>query len=159
MIRIRSILLPALLVLIGGVPAKAAETPVKTIAITNVRIFDGTRVIPSGTVVLRGRNIADVGPKVAVPAGAEVIDGAGATLLPGLIDSHTHTWGDALNRAAVFGVTTKPSTCSPIRRSPARCAPSRRRPARRAGPTSTARATWPRLRAATARSTACRCRP
>ncbi len=46
MIRIRSILLSALLVLIGGVPAKAAETPVKTIAITNVRIFDGTRVIP-----------------------------------------------------------------------------------------------------------------
>src|SRR4029453_11500504 len=42
-----------------------------------------------------------------VPPGAEVIDGAGATLLPGFIDGHTHSWGDVLTRAAVFGVTTQ----------------------------------------------------
>ncbi len=107
MIRIRSILLPTLLVLIASVAAGAAEAPAKPIAITNVRIFNGTRVIPRGTVVLKGRKIAAVGPKVAVPAGAEVIDGKGATLLPGLIDGHTHSWGDVLARAAVFGVTTE----------------------------------------------------
>jgi imidazolonepropionase-like amidohydrolase len=84
-----------------------AEEPAKPIAIKNVRIFDGSRVIPKGTVVLRGRTIAAAGRKVAIPAGAEVIDGAGATLMPGLIDSHTHTWADALARAAVFGVTTE----------------------------------------------------
>jgi imidazolonepropionase-like amidohydrolase len=104
--RIQAILLLAF-VLVGNIAAGAAEPASKPIAITNVRIFDGARVIPKGTVVVRGRTIAAAGPKVAVPAGAEVIDGAGATLLPGFIDSHTHTWGDALNRAAVFGVTTQ----------------------------------------------------
>ena len=42
-----------------------------------------------------------------VPPGAEVIDGAGRTLLPGLIDAHTHAFGDALERALLFGVTTE----------------------------------------------------
>ena len=107
MTRIQTILLAAALALTGSLAARAAEAPVKPIAITNVRIFDGTRVIPRGTVILKGRTIAAVGPKVAVPAGAEVIDGKGATLLPGLIDGHTHSWGDVLIRAAIFGVTTE----------------------------------------------------
>jgi imidazolonepropionase-like amidohydrolase len=104
--RIRAILLLTF-GLVGNIATGAAEPAPKPVAITNVRIFDGARVIPKGTVVVRGRTIAAAGPKVAVPAGAEVIDGAGATLLPGFIDAHTHTWGDALNRAAVFGVTTQ----------------------------------------------------
>jgi hypothetical protein len=43
----------------------------------------------------------------AVPAGVESIPGDGKTLLPGLIDAHTHAYGDALERALVFGVTTE----------------------------------------------------
>jgi imidazolonepropionase-like amidohydrolase len=106
--RIQAVLLLAALSWSWGLAAAcAAETPEKAVAITNVRIFDGAQIMPKGTVVIQGRAIAAVGPKVAVPAGAEVIDGAGATLLPGFIDSHTHTWGDALSRAAVFGVTTQ----------------------------------------------------
>jgi imidazolonepropionase-like amidohydrolase len=87
----------------GSLSAEAA----KPIAITHVRIFDGSKVIPDGTVVLEGRTIRAVGAKVPVPAGAEVIDGSGGTLLPGLIDGHTHTWGDVLTRAVLFGVTTE----------------------------------------------------
>ncbi len=104
MIRLR--ILPVLLLslaMTGGLAAEAA----KPIAITHVRIFDGARTIADGTVVIEGWTIRAVGPKVAVPAGAEVIDGSGDTLLPGLIDGHTHTWGDALTRAAIFGVTTE----------------------------------------------------
>jgi imidazolonepropionase-like amidohydrolase len=101
--------IPLLVLLLAGiaVPKARAAEAARPVAITNVRIFDGARVLPRGTVILEGRKIAAVGEKVAVPAGAEVIDGTGATLLPGFIDSHTHAWGDALERALVFGVTTE----------------------------------------------------
>jgi len=81
--------------------------PPKPIAITNVRIFDGVRVIPRGTVVFQGREIKAVGKSAAVPRDAEVIDGGGQTVLPGFIDGHTHAWNTALERALVFGVTTE----------------------------------------------------
>lgn len=48
-----------------------------------------------------------MGLDVAVPDGVAVVDGAGGTLLPGLIDAHTHVFGDALARALVFGVTAE----------------------------------------------------
>lgn len=74
-------------------------------AITNARIFDGERVIGEKTVVIRGANIETVGS--VVPAGATVIDGLGATLMPGLIDSHVHTDLQGLHDALLFGVTTE----------------------------------------------------
>ena len=75
--------------------------------IRDVRVFDGEKVIPKTTIVFEGGTITAVGDRVEVPEGAEVIDGSGRTLLPGLIDAHTHAWGDALERALVFGVTTE----------------------------------------------------
>lgn len=74
-------------------------------AITNVRIFDGERVIDDQTVVIKGAYIQAVGG--VVPAGATVIDGHGSTLMPGLIDSHVHTDMDGLHDALKFGVTTE----------------------------------------------------
>jgi imidazolonepropionase-like amidohydrolase len=74
-------------------------------AITNVRIFDGGRVIDDTTVVIKGAYIQAVGGDV--PAGATVIDGHGATLMPGLIDSHVHTDMEGLRDALLFGVTTE----------------------------------------------------
>ena len=76
-------------------------------AITNVRLFDGTRVIPHATVLIDGTRIVAAGANVAVPKDAEVIDGNGKTLLPGLIDSHTHVFPGSLERALRFGVTTE----------------------------------------------------
>lgn len=74
----------------------------------NARVFDGVRVLPRGTVVVQGGRITAVGPNVSAPAGAQVIDAGGKTLLPGLIDSHTHVFGpDVLRSALVFGVTTE----------------------------------------------------
>ena len=41
-------------------------------------------------------------------SGAKVIDGKARTLLPGLIDGHTHAFfPDHLKQAAIFGVTTE----------------------------------------------------
>src|SRR5205085_6768680 len=81
--------------------------PSRALVIKNVRIFDGSSVIPTGTVIIEGGKIKSVGKDVAVPDGAEVTDGTGHTLLPGLIDSHTHAYGPALKQALMFGVTTE----------------------------------------------------
>lgn len=92
------------LCLSGGRPATTGSD---TFAIVNVRIFDGARMVPKGTVVVATGRIAAAGPRVKPPKGAEVIDGSGATLLPGFIDAHTHLYPHSLQRALVFGVTTE----------------------------------------------------
>ena len=74
-------------------------------AITGARVFDGDQVIEARTVVIDGAGIAAVGGPV--PPGAAIMDAAGGTLLPGLIDSHVHTDMDGLRDALKFGVTTE----------------------------------------------------
>ena len=72
----------------------------------NVRIFDGTKTSQGDVLVDKGV-IRAVDRKLSAK-GAKVIDGTGKTLLPGLIDSHTHAYEDkALKQALVFGVTTE----------------------------------------------------
>lgn len=80
--------------------------PAPGFVLRGVRVFDGERVLERATVVVRDGRIAAVGPEVAAPPGLPVLDGAGRTLLPGLIDAHVHTWGDALAETLNFGVTT-----------------------------------------------------
>lgn len=79
----------------------------KSVAIQNVRIFDGEKIILNGTVVFQDGKIVGVGKNVSFPADAEKIDGQGKTLLPGLINAHLHvTSEDSLKQCLIFGVTT-----------------------------------------------------
>jgi imidazolonepropionase-like amidohydrolase len=48
------------------------------------------RTLSHQTILIQGDKIASVGSDTPVPAGAQVIDLSGATVLPGLIDAHTH---------------------------------------------------------------------
>lgn len=65
------------------------------LAITNVKIITVTQgIIDKGTVLIEGNNIKAVGKDVAIPEGAEVIDGTGKVLSPGLIDAHSHAGVD-----------------------------------------------------------------
>ena len=66
----------------------------ETLVLQNATIFDSTGREPygPGTVVVEGSRIAAVGPaeQVAAPRDARVIDAGGHTVMPGLIDAHTH---------------------------------------------------------------------
>lgn len=68
------------------------------IAIVGATLIDGRGgpAIPNAVVIIRGEQIAAVGKResISVPTGAEVFDGQGLTLLPGLIDAHFHIDGD-----------------------------------------------------------------
>lgn len=63
-------------------------------AITHVTVIDGTGAapLPDATVILQDDEILDVraANSVEIPSGAEVIDGTGRFLLPGLWDMHVH---------------------------------------------------------------------
>lgn len=48
-------------------------------------------------ILVKGRQIVDVGPDVAVPEDAEVIDLSNAWVMPGLMDAHTHITLDGLS--------------------------------------------------------------
>src|SRR5688572_6599346 len=46
--------------------------------------------LEGGSVLIENGKIAAVGKNVAAPQGAEVVDGAGMYLMPGIIDCHSH---------------------------------------------------------------------
>ena len=68
-------------------PAQPTQTVVRAAKMIDVKA--GT-VVDNPVIVLRGSRIVSVGPNAAVPAGARVIDLGNVTLLPGLVDAHTH---------------------------------------------------------------------
>lgn len=74
--------------------------------VQGARIFDGAQVLPVADVLVQGGTIATIRERIDPPPGAEVVDGRGRTLLPGLIDCHIHVSRSALEQALVFGVTT-----------------------------------------------------
>lgn len=61
-----------------------------TLAITNAHVIPIDAEPFDGTLVVKGGRISALGPKMKIPAGAAVIDAAGAWLLPGFIDAHVH---------------------------------------------------------------------
>ena len=95
------------------------DIPSGVIALTGARIItmNGDEIFERGDIVIRDNRIEAVGPSgsVTIPDGAETMDMAGATIVPGFVDTHAHLrasfnvhraqpWSYAANLA--YGVTT-----------------------------------------------------
>ncbi|HEY0191806.1 MAG TPA: amidohydrolase family protein [Kofleriaceae bacterium] len=77
--------------------AASAQAAPKVTVLKAARLFDGKsdRVASPGVVVVQDGKIVAAGSKLSEPVGAEVIDLGNATLLPGLMDAHTHLTDEA----------------------------------------------------------------
>lgn len=74
--------------------------------VVNARVFEGTRLLDWTSVRFVDGLITDCSVSSAAQEGDEVIDAAGGTLMPGLIDAHVHLVPGALEQSLTFGVTT-----------------------------------------------------
>jgi imidazolonepropionase-like amidohydrolase len=70
----------------------ATPAAADTILLRPARVFDGVSAVPheGWSVLVEGDKIAAVGPNLATPAGARTIDLPGETLMPGMIEGHSH---------------------------------------------------------------------
>jgi len=111
-------------VLLGGAACSQSTAPSPEAA--GVTVFEGARVIvgdgsapiENGTIVVRDARIVQVAPagQVQAPEGAARVDLAGKTVIPALIDTHTHlrsqmreTLVEDLQRRAYYGVVATAS--------------------------------------------------
>lgn len=93
--KIKYTILPTLLIALLSSPIQFifAQTPVRpSVAIRCGRLLDvkSGNYINNAIILIEGDRIKEVGASVTIPANAQVIDLSKATVLPGLIDCHTH---------------------------------------------------------------------
>jgi imidazolonepropionase-like amidohydrolase len=90
----------------AAVAPSAAAQDARPLLIQNVRLFDGERTLGRSDVLIERGRIVRVGRGLRSPS-AQKVNGAGKTLLPGLIDSHVHGFPGAAEDALRFGVSTE----------------------------------------------------
>ena len=74
----------------------------------NVNLFDGVKMVGTTNVQIEDGKVSAIGADILPATDSEMIEGTGKTLVPGLIDCHSHVWFKSqLDQAAVFGVTTE----------------------------------------------------
>ena len=95
-VHLRPIVLAAFAVLLPNIPAAAQTTPAHPdstpMLLVPARVFDGMDNHDGWAVLVRGERIVAAGPVTTLqaPAGTRRIDLAGTTLMPGMIEAHSH---------------------------------------------------------------------
>lgn len=96
-----SVVAVTLIILLLPAPEPIERKPLG-VSYTNVTYFDGEQWHENAVLSIRdGRVVAGNDNSL------QQVDMSGKYIIPGLIDAHTHTWGDALDQALRFGVTTE----------------------------------------------------
>jgi imidazolonepropionase-like amidohydrolase len=86
----------------SGIKVAGQANTAGVVAIRNATVLTVTRgTIPNGTVVITNGKITAIGTNAAIPAGAEIVDGTGKFVSPGIIDCHSHIGNDAINEGTV----------------------------------------------------------
>jgi imidazolonepropionase-like amidohydrolase len=96
-IRILALAFLALPLLLSAQEEPGAGAKPGIIALKAARLFDGRgdSAVPNGVAIVEGGILKAVGSGIPIPAGARIIDLGDSTLLPGLIDAHTHITGES----------------------------------------------------------------
>jgi imidazolonepropionase-like amidohydrolase len=90
---------------VAPAPAPAVASPAaRVVLFRNVRVFDGIsgNVSAAQDVLVRDNHIERIATGLAEEPGAQVIDGAGRVLMPGLIDAHWHSMMAAPSLGAIL---------------------------------------------------------
>src|SRR5260370_17961353 len=79
-----------LLILSSALASQAQQSPVTVIRAGRLIDVDAGRALSNQTLVIRNGKIESIGENLAIPPGAAIIVLSKMTVLPGLIDCHTH---------------------------------------------------------------------
>ena len=74
----------------GSLSGQAPAAPLTVIRAGRLVDPDAGRALTNQIILVEGNRFREVGPSVAIPAGAQVIDLSRMTVLPGLVDAHNH---------------------------------------------------------------------
>ena len=83
----------------ANAPREPENHPLDNFIIRNARVFDGSSAdcAEGQSVRVADGRIQEIGPALANPSDARVLDAGGRTLMPGLIDGHIHAYASALS--------------------------------------------------------------
>jgi imidazolonepropionase-like amidohydrolase len=90
-----------LIAMAAAIATLASAAAAEPILLQPAQVFDGVDPHPHAgwSVLVDGDRISAVGPNLAAPAGAKVVDLPGATLIPGMIEGHSHLFLHPYNEA------------------------------------------------------------